>query len=343
MYVKRPSSIARNFIIISAALVISGCASTTKNETSNSACLVKRAAFDVGSGSTKMVVAEVDKCEHKLVSILLEAQRGVPFKEALIQAKDNNFNSDIKKKAVNALGELKKMAKDMGATDFSAMATSAFRTAGNGAVALKEISDKTKIKMRVINQETEARFGYLGALGHIKNKNESFMVWDIGGGSQQMTKNIDGKWNYYLGKIASVSFKDAVLKKYYNKNAQTPNPLRKERALRALQLSKEYAKKVPVAFRDLSDTKVYGIGGVHYYSLRNQTKIADKIYNQEDLYRTLMERSQMNDKELGGEYSQTDVTNIALVLGHMQSLNISNVEVLKVNMAHGLLIDEASW
>jgi len=308
-------------------------------------CEQKRAAFDIGSGSTKMVVASVDVCKKSISKILLEEQRPITFKEALVKNKDNILNFKIQKSAIKALSELKKKAIQVGAVKFSGMATSAFRTAKNGQKALSNISKNTGIKLKVIDQKQEARLGYYGAVAKVGTSENDFIVWDIGGGSMQMTKNIDSKLHYYLGKMASVSFKEYFMQKTKNKNKKTPNPLRKRGANKAALLAKKFAEKDLKEFKKhiKHTTKVYGIGGVHYYSIRGQINSGKKIYTKEELQATLLKRSNYNDKMLKSKYAKTDVTNLALVLGHMNALKINEVEALKVNMAHGLLLSPQDW
>ncbi|MDD0852739.1 hypothetical protein HBN50_06505 [Halobacteriovorax sp. GB3] len=337
---RRPLSIALKFISLTAVVITLSACSTTSTKNS---CIVNRAAFDMGSGSTKMVVARVNKCDLKIENLLLEAQRPIGFKQDLIDSKDNKFSNKIISAATNSLMELKAKAQSLGATEFSAMATSAFRTANNGKEVLNLLAKRTGMNLKIINQTTEARLGYLGAKNLILDK-RPFIVWDIGGGSMQLShRDEKGVWTHYLGKIASVSFKDQVLKKLFKKNNRSPNPLGKRRALKAIDLSRKAAEKVPAFFKDLKNYNIYGIGGVHYFSVRKQTGIKTKTYQQNDVYTTLLKRSKLNDRQIGGPYAQTDVTNLALVLGHMQKMNIAKVKTLKVNMAHGLLLHNQSW
>ena len=87
--------------------------------------------------------------------------------------------------------------------------------------------------------------------------------------------------------------------------------------------------------------------GVLLFDIRKQIEktLNKKIrtYDQNDLLNSLLVRSKLNDKQVGGKYAATDVTNIALVLGHMQSLSIDKVMPLKINIANGLLITNSYW
>ena len=331
----------RSSFLLLLLFTLTSCGSLTKSKN----CLVKRAAFDIGSGSTKMTLAKVNTCTNKIVEVFFEDQAAVSYKQSLYDNK-NSFNKEIISQGISELKELKQTAVELGVTEFSALATQAFREATNGESSLEKISEEIDIEIRIINQELEARFGYLGAkVKHPFADDEKILVWDIGGGSMQMTFVEDGKYHTYLGNLASVSFKESVLKNLYKGKKGSPNPLGKTRAKQARVLARFFAKgNVDKEVQEYIKTaRVFGIGGVHYYSVKNQALEKGHIYNQTQLRIALNKRSKLNDKKIGGKFAATDVTNIALVLGFMEALGIRKVEALKVNMSHGLFLDKASW
>lgn len=329
-----------NITLLTLLLFLSSCSTFTTKP-----CVINRAAFDIGSGTTKMTIAKVNRCQNKIVEILFEDQSSVPYKQSLYDNK-NSFSKDVVSNGIKELIELKATAVDLGAVEFSALATEAFRTAKNGKETIEKLEDEAEVNIRVINQELEARYGYLGA--KIKNNfkdDSNVVVWDIGGGSMQMSYVDDGEFHHYLGKLASVTFKEKVLEKYYRPNTKSPNPLGRSNSKKSLGLSRFFAHgNVPQDVKDyISKARVFGIGGVHYYSIRKQALKKGHIYNQPQLRMALKKRSKLSDRKIGGKYASTDVTNIALVLGYMEALAIRKVETLKVNMSHGLFLDKESW
>ena len=171
--------IRSKFLLLLTLLALSSCGSLS----SSKSCLVKRAAFDIGSGSTKMTLAKVDTCTNKIVEVFFEDQAAVSYKQSLYDNK-NSFSKEIISQGITELKELKQTAIELGVTEFSALATQAFREASNGESSLDKISDELDIEIRIINQELEARFGYLGAkTKHPFTDDEKILVWDIGGGT----------------------------------------------------------------------------------------------------------------------------------------------------------------
>ncbi|OUR97768.1 hypothetical protein A9Q84_06090 [Halobacteriovorax marinus] len=333
-------STRNNLAILLVLFLSTSCSLLPKKE-----CIVTRAAFDIGSGSTKMTVAKVNSCENKLVEILFEDQSAVPYKQSLYK-NANSFSDEVISLGIKELTELKLNAIDIGATEFSALATQAFRDAKNGSETLRKLEKETDIEINVITQTLEARFGFLGTkIKHPFDESDKILVWDIGGGSMQMTYFKDGKYHHYLGTLASVSFKEKVLERFYPNDTNTPNPIGKSRSKKATILSRFFAHgNVPSDIKKyIEKARVFGIGGVHYYSLRKQALKKGHIYNQTQLRVALKKRSKLNDRKIGGKYAKTEVTNIALVLGFMEALGVRKVETLKVNMSHGLFLDEKSW
>ncbi len=321
-------SIVRLFLILS---FLVSCAQL--DQTSINKCEVTKASFDIGSGSTKMVVARIDRCQEKIINVLYEASRAIELKDHLLKNK-NYFRKDFIYHSLDQIAELKSIAQEKGASVFNAVATAAFRSAKNSKYFKNAIKERVQIEVSTINQTTEALIAFNAAKS--KAKEQNLVVWDIGGGSMQIVKARNKSKNIYLGKLASVSFKKEVLELLQKKSS--PNPLTKPGAIRAMDYARKYAgESAKEIIGDIKDLYVVGVGGVHFYSIRNQTG-KNPYYTQNDLLNALLERSKLTDKQVGGEYASTDVTNLALVLGYMQALGIERVHPMKVNMAHGILL-----
>jgi len=338
-------------ILVALLVLLSSCSGVdTKTSEAVDKCSEIRGAIDIGSGSTKLLVARVDICKQVITNLIYEAQRSIDFKEDLQRSKDNTFSPEITKKAISILNELNYLATKQGATKLSAVATSAFRTAKNAKQTLDEILKSIDFKVLVISQKQEALFAYHSALNIAKTKkligSDPVAVWDIGGGSMQIIKSYNDKSKQptiYLGKMASVSFKNSYLELHQDDKKTSPNPLKKDGAIEAMNLSRNYAnKEAKELLGDLAHYTVLGVGGVHYYSVKKQTQV-EQHYDQQELLQTLLKRANLNDKEVGGDFAKTDVTNLALVLGFMQSLKIEKVYPIKVNMTHGLLLANSLW
>ena len=309
---------------------------------------VRRAIFDIGSGSTKMVVADVDLNTGK-IEFVYSHQQPVPYKLDLEQSANNRFSEKVCNQGIAVLARMKWLALQQGASQFAAVATSAFRTAGNGMEFMKLITAVLGIPTRVISQKQEAILGFLGAVTGEAVKPQHIIVWDIGGGSMQITTvNAQGQYMVYYGKLASISFARYIIEKIHRqdiKKIATPNPITAADLSKALDYARSFARQVPETIRrklQHPKTVILGIGGVHYYSIRNQVKTG-RTYDRAGLQKTLEQRLGKTDQQIGGKYANTEISNLALVLAYFRELGIKSVRVKKINMAHSLLLYHSFW
>jgi hypothetical protein len=146
-------------------------------------CIEYRAVFDVGSETTKMKIAKIDKCMQKNIGFIYSKDIKVPYAENLVRGV---LSDDIRSKGIIALGALKKEAVEKGAQTFTGVATEVLRLAINTPQFLQEIKAQTGIPVKVISPDEEAILGYLAAVSVLGSKAKNAVVWDIGGNSMQM-------------------------------------------------------------------------------------------------------------------------------------------------------------
>lgn len=337
--------------------LFTGCAAPQKitksaPPTQQEKCDTVRAAIDIGSGSTRLKVAKVDKCKNKVEEILLEREEKVDYKEDLIKSHRDSFSDSIMNTGLATLTTLKAEAEKFSPKEYVAVATAAFREAKNGQKFIERINVKLWINARIIAQSEEALLGFYGSANNLGAKPENTIIWDIGGSSQQIVKyNGNNRFIVYEGKLGSVPFKDYILKKVKRSHAFSPNPINSYQAKLAVEYAEHQAlktvkKDIKEFLQNTKDIKVLGIGGVHYYSVRNQVDPTGEkdTYTIGDIEKTLNSKLGKTDSELGNpQYVQTDVSNLALVFGFMKALNIYEVKTAKINMTDGLILNDKYW
>jgi len=310
----------------------------------SSDCIRIRTAFDIGSGTTKMKVGKVDICKQKLISLLYENSLPVSFKQSLQNSTNNTIDSDTFNSGFLALKILKNESLRFRPTEFYAVATSAFRTATNLKPFKRKVLSKLNIDIKIISQVQEAKLGFFSATSLTSKSMQKVIVWDIGGGSMQMTAWNGKEFEIYEGKHAAVTFKDFVIESIQRKNRLTfksPNPMKLAESDLAILKASEFAKlEVSKLIKDKinAGAEILGIGGLHYYSIKGQSSNSN-IYTIDQVLNALKKNTGLTDKELNANYSETQVTNLALVSGFMKALNIKSVVTGKVNLADGLLIN----
>ena len=309
-------------------------------------CIVYRAAFDIGSGTTKIKVAKIDKCNQKNLEVVYKKEVKVPYAENI---SGNLFDVQIKRAGLAALQELKKEAKTRGAQTFSGVATAAFRLAVNTPEFLQEIKNQTGIPVKLLSQDEEAILGYMAVLSVLGVKIKDTVVWDIGGYSMQMIflRN-DSDYVIYNGRLASITFKEKILSEIKHQppsKHKSPNPIGKDNLEKALKIAMLAAAEVPEEIREkLSKPNaiIIGIGGVHNQSVAKQLGTKN-IYRREELISELNKRIGLTDKKIGGQYADTEISNLILVLGFMQQLGLSEIMPQNINLVDGVLINPDFW
>lgn len=319
-------------------LLFAGCASSGDRN-----CLQKQGALDIGSGSVKSVVAIVDVCRKQVLETVFEDSRAVASSEAFEKAGTGLIPANFIQTQLPVFRAMAEELRRQGAAEVTALATAVFRNARNGAEAAREIAAVIGGPVQIITQEEEARLGYWSALAqHPPAPDEALIVWDIGGGSMQMIRtDRDGEFEIYRGELAAVNFKNRVITEIQKQNPKektSPNPLGSGWK-KAVALARDHAAThVPENFRRAGRLSTWlGIGGVLYNSVREQLG-SPASYKAADLRKILEKKSRLNDREIGGDYAATDVTNLALVAGYMETLEIERVIPVKGSLARGWLL-----
>ncbi len=143
---------------------------------------MRRACIDIGSNTTRLLVAECDG--EQLLEIHQERAftrlgRGVLLDGAIAPGKIPE--------AVEVVAAQLRTARELGAVQIHGVATAAIRRASNGRALLDAIQRACGLEIDVLSGEEEARLAFLGVartLGH--DPDGSLGVVDVGGGSSEL-------------------------------------------------------------------------------------------------------------------------------------------------------------
>ena len=350
----------------SAAITAPSAFASTQTSGSDEPCEVLRAAFDIGSGSTKMRLYRYDGCRRRIAARVdgCEAEAAVAYREDLSDS--GTLREETILRGIKVLRRLKAAAEACGSRQFAGVATSAFRIASNGPSALERLSQATGIPLALITPDEEARLGFEGALAASDTDQDDACVWDIGTSSMQMTcSGENGHSDTYKGRLASVAFKEAVMDRqrpprllqpfikvgiflakgfgYTHEERSSPNPISFSDYDKAMESARIEAEKIQRFFgHSMAGKRLFGIGGVHYHSVR--TAVDATTYTSEDIHSALLTRLEKTDEELGGgNFVSTAVSNLILVEGIMDALDIDSVEAIDTGLTEGLAACDEYW
>jgi exopolyphosphatase / guanosine-5'-triphosphate,3'-diphosphate pyrophosphatase len=138
------------------------------------------AVIDIGSNSTRLLVADVDDGRVTPIerrSTVTRLGRGV------------DLSGRLAVEAVEAtcavVAPYMATLEEMGAELVDAIATSAVRDAENGGAFIAELRERFDLSARVLDGDEEARLSYLGATSETWPRVPTLVI-DIGGGSTEM-------------------------------------------------------------------------------------------------------------------------------------------------------------
>ncbi len=173
---------------------------------------MKYAVIDIGSNSVRLMLDGDSKVNRKILKTTQLAKgmnSGVLLKDKIVET-------------AAAVKELFDFAENLG-YEVMIYATEAVRSAKNGSDLTALILDATGKAVDVIDGNTEATIGFLGACGKIGNK----CILDVGGASSELAAGRDGKIYYSKSlPFGAVRLKDKFgddlpsLRKYLQERAQ---------------------------------------------------------------------------------------------------------------------------
>lgn len=311
---------------------------------------VVRAAIDIGSGATKLRVAEVNLKTKKIEKILVNESFPVQYQEHLTKSANNTFDNEVMQTGIEAIKKSAQIASKYHAEKVIAVATASFRKAANSQALIDEIYKQTGVRVYVIDQELEGKLAFNAVLSQGNYNPRDLIVWDIGGGSLQMTAlDPQGEYQIYRGDVASIQFKNMIIQDIQNNNINqvtTPNPMAPSDIQKAIYKAREIAQGVDQVFKDRivrQNTQIVGVGNIFAYGI--YPIVGKKSpFAQQDLNQATMNLANKNDQQVGGgDYANVQVSNAILVLGYMQALNINQMQVLDINNADGALLYADFW
>jgi exopolyphosphatase/guanosine-5'-triphosphate,3'-diphosphate pyrophosphatase len=144
--------------------------------------LVRRACIDIGSNTTRLLVAQCDG------ERLLEVHQERAFTRIGRALSGEGTISAAKiAEVVEVVTAQLRTARSLGATDVAAVATASLRRAGNAAELVAAIRAGCGVEADVLSGEEEARLAFVGAARTLGRSPDGLLgVVDVGGGSSEL-------------------------------------------------------------------------------------------------------------------------------------------------------------
>lgn len=137
------------------------------------------AAVDLGTNSCRLVIAD-DKGKYLYKDIVTTRLGEGMYAEM-------KFTDEAVERGLKCFRKFKKKMDEFGVTKSRVIATASCRMASNGADFVKAVKDETGIEIEVVDGFEEARLNLKGALANVKGKAPFVLIYDLGGGSTEIT------------------------------------------------------------------------------------------------------------------------------------------------------------
>ena len=139
-------------------------------------------ALDLGTNNCRLLIAKPSGPGFRVIASYSKIVR---LGEGL--SRNGALSEDAMARTIAALSICAGKLKDFDVARSRIVATEACRRAGNCAEFLGEISDQTGLQLETISYEEEARLALVGCQNLLTRKAPYALVFDIGGGSTELT------------------------------------------------------------------------------------------------------------------------------------------------------------
>ena len=144
---------------------------------------MRLACVDIGSNTTRLLVAEID---DDGVWRELMTQRAYTLIGKQVDS-SGRLPKDVITNVAEVVSTQVRLAREMGADDITIVATAAVRGAPNKDKLTDRITDRTDLPVRVLSGHEEAQLAFVGATKRLGAPAEgAIIVIDVGGGSTEL-------------------------------------------------------------------------------------------------------------------------------------------------------------
>ena len=296
--------------------------------------MVKVAAIDCGSNSTRLLIAEVRAGE---LFPLFKTHKVTKTSEGLESS--NEISKDAKNRLIKILREYLKRINTENVDQIFITGTAVFRDANNSDEVIEEIRKKLDLEIQVISGQEE---GYLTSLGVLSSNaiNNDFFIVDIGGRSTELIYDSENRTNVHSLDLGVVSLTERIS----NINPMGEADRNEGDNLIQQSLNLEI---------DTKNISMIGVSGT--FTSIASIYLGQKIYNEEEIHLTTLNNSwiqdlssqlnQMTEAQIISSYPSLDPkraktlsTGVLIVCNIMKKFKFQELKVSKSDILEGLIL-----
>lgn len=151
--------------------------------------MTRVAAIDMGTNSTRLLVADVDGKGRDATLVTLDRRTQITRLGQGVD-RDRTLHPDAIERVLKVLREYRGVMDDLGVERVRATATSAARDASNRDALFDPTEEIVGIRPELLSGEAEARLEFIGATANLTLP-APYLVVDVGGGSTELIVGTD--------------------------------------------------------------------------------------------------------------------------------------------------------
>lgn len=282
------------------------------------------AAIDIGSNAIRLLISNIISKNGKEPQFKKSSLVRVPIRLGADTFVKGIISTKNISRMVDAMNAFKLLMSVHNVTKYRACATSAMREANNGNEVVKEIFDKTGVKIDIIDGKTEAAIIFSTDLTEFIKEDQSYLYVDVGGGSTEFTVFSKGKIvNAKSFKLGTVR----LLNKTVNKK----------------ELWKSIEKWIKLNTKGLKRITLIGSGGNinRIYKMSGKAPGQTLSYIYLNAHYKFLKQMSYDERitELGLNPDRADVIIPAtkIYLNAMKWSDANKIMVPKIGLAHGII------
>ncbi len=296
--------------------------------------MVKVAAIDCGSNSTRLLIAEVRAGE---LFPLFKTHKVTKTSEGLELS--NEISKDAKNRLIKILREYLKRIDTENVDQIFITGTAVFRDANNSDEVIEEIRKKLDLEIQIISGQEE---GYLTSLGVLSSNaiNNDFFIVDIGGRSTELIYDSENRTNVHSLDLGVVSLTERI------SNINPMSEADRNEGDNLIQQSLDLEI-------DTKNISMIGVSGT--FTSIASIYLGQKIYNEEEIHLTTLNNSwiqnlsselnQMSEAQIISSYPSLDPkraktlsTGVLIVCNIMKKFKFQELKVSKSDILEGLIL-----
>jgi exopolyphosphatase/guanosine-5'-triphosphate,3'-diphosphate pyrophosphatase len=308
---------------------------------------INLASLDIGSHTARLLVSQWAE-GGEILKPLTRARAYIRIGRDFELGKTRSIKPEAIERTLRAVDEYVRIAKELGVKEILAVATGVVREADNQDGFIKAIESGTGIRVRVISGEEEACLTGLGVLNALHLGGQSFILFDLGGGTTEFLIE-EGE----IHQAFSLQIGAAIFTERYVKSDPPDN-----REIRMLQ--SEVSERLQGAFAhpELGEKLFVGTGGtvttlaamIHGISVDDISpqRMDGLALTMEDLEALFQKMKRMTTHEmvrlLRVDQGRADViiAGCAIVISMMRFFKSAKLTVSISDLLEGILIDYIS-